>query len=409
METVRYGDYIPVDTTRRGLMSDNEMNIFINHPNDNNKYPLIIQIHGGGFKNFFKERTLPDFLKNINCVLASFEYRRVNVKYKNRNNNIIERAIISDSNLLLSEKSDTSMYDDSYIKNFKNRTDWALKCVYDCVLQMNYLVENADQYKIDLNKVIFAGGSAGTLMCNYLTYVYSKVKNYNVYANILYKAQLNYSVESTSKQVFELYNEIHKDKDAVNDSDEIFGMKWNKVCQSFLNPECLNNNTLEEICVEEHEEYIKDTYCNASISSIPLEDLANDEKLFVSLPLADLKNIIKNSSVRPNYVFVDNSNIKEDIPHNSLYATYYEKIFKENNFPNYCVIVNKIVYTNNTLFNNINSYRTFILKILEIQTNPTRQIKKNERNGMFIIITTVFLILLVIIIGFFILRNKTKI
>jgi len=333
VDAIVYGNYVPNtdDNLVRGL-SDQTMNVFpVKNPVSGTKYPLVIEIHGGGFYAKKKSNQRPLELENIDCVFASFEYRRVTRYYKDKDTGKAEKAIEVGNNNTLSESQTVELYDADYTKNFINRTNYALKCIYDCILQMNYLVDNADTYQIDLDRVFFFGASAGTLMCNYLTYVYSPIKNYNVVSTAYDNAQLNYSVESTSSQVFSLYEDEFGDIDVVSNSNDIFGMNWmdtGGVCESFLNPTCSDDsNEVKELCVSSHEDYIRSTYCKEDAGSFTLSDLSNDEKLKLTMPFADLKTIITNSSVVPEYCYVSNK-IIGNMPHNKLYAKKYKEVYE---------------------------------------------------------------------------------
>ena len=336
MESVVYGKYIPKieDRLVTGL-SDQTMNVFkIKNPKNGEKYPLVIEIHGGGFMVKKKSNSIPKELKDVECVFASFEYRRVNKYYKHIDTEKEERGIVVKNDNSL-EESEESLYNPEYIENYNNRTNFALKCIFDCTLQMDYLIDNAEKYNIDLQNVHFFGSSAGTLMCNYLTYVYSKLKGYKVVSIALDNAQLNYSVESTSSQVFSLFQDEYGDAELPSESEKIFGMEWSKVCETFQNPQCSNDeNEVNEICVNTHEDYISSTYCNNN-NNFKLSDLSNDPKLLLTMPFSNIKRLILESSVTQEFCYV--SYRMKDIPHNGVYALQYLKIFKEKNIKNYYI------------------------------------------------------------------------
>lgn len=337
MENIVYGNYVPTtnDSLVTGL-SDQTMNLFpVKNPKSGKKYPLVIEIHGGGFYAKRKSNRLPRELIGIDCVFASFEYRRVTRYYRDKDTGKKEKAIIVNDDKTLSESENIELYDPTYTKDFTNRTNYALKCIYDCVLQMDYLLENSQKYNIDLNNVYFYGASAGTLMCNYLTYVYSPLKKYNVVCTSYDNAQLNYSVESTSAQVFSLYEDEFGGIDTVSNSQTIFGTSWPTVCESFLNPTCDDkDNEINQLCVKTHEAYVKDNYCTpGKTKSFTLSDLASDEKLISTMPFANLKKIITDSSVVPDYCYISNEMLG-NIPHNKLYAKKYKEIFSEKGVKN---------------------------------------------------------------------------
>lgn len=337
MESIVYGNYIPTknDRTVTGL-SDQTMNIFpVQNPQSGKKYPLVIEIHGGGFYAKRKSDRVPRELNGIDCVFASFEYRRVTRYYKDKDTGNKEKAIIVNDDKTLSESKNKELYDPTYIKDFTNRTNYALKCIYDCIIQMDYLIDNSQKYQIDLDNVYFYGASAGTLMCNYLTYVYSPLKNYNVVCTSYDNAQLNYSVESTSAQVFSLYEDEFGGIDTVSNSQNIFGTEWSTVCESFLNPTCDDkDNEVTQACVKTHERYIKNNYCTTDkTKTFTLSDLAKDKRLKSTMPFADLKTIITESSVVPEYCYISNQMIG-NIPHNKLYAKKYKELFTEKGVKN---------------------------------------------------------------------------
>jgi hypothetical protein len=337
MESVVYGNYVPKTNDRLVInLSDQTMNLFpVKNPKSGKKYPLVIEIHGGGFYAKRKSDRVPRELNGIDCVFASFEYRRVTRYYKDKTSGKNEKAIIVNNDNTLSESENMELYNPKYTEDFTNRTNYALKCIYDCVLQMDYLVDKSEKYQIDLQNVYFYGASAGTLMCNYLTYVYSPLKNYNVVCTSYDNAQLNYSVESTSAQVFSLYEDEFGGIDTVSNSQNIFGTNWKTVCKSFLNPTCDDkNNEVKELCVSEHEKYIKDNYCGTNKEQkFTLSDLASDERLNSTMPFANLKKIITESSVIPTYCYISNQMIG-NIPHNKLYAKKYKELFAEKGVKN---------------------------------------------------------------------------
>ena len=402
MDAIVYGNYVPDtdDNLVRGL-SDQTMNIFpVNNPVSGTKYPLVIEIHGGGFYAKKKSNKRPSELEKIDCVFVSFEYRRVTRYYKDKDTGKAEKAIEVGNDNTLSESQTVELYDTDYTKNFINRTNYALKCIYDCVLQMNYLVDNADMYQIDLDRVFFFGASAGTLMCNYLTYVYSPIKNYNVVSTAYDNAQLNYSVESTSSQVFSLYEDEFGGIDTVSNSQNIFGTNWATVCESFLNPTCEDkDNEVKELCVSSHEDYIRSTYCKQNAGGFTLSDLSDDENLKLTMPFADLKTIITNSSVVPDYCYVSNKMIG-NIPHNKLYAKKYKEVYETKDVKNMFIRSGTDVLSNTM---DLNPFpETNIEFIAHVVSLPP--IKKKNKWWIFILIFVIAVALGL----YFLLRPRTN-
>jgi acetyl esterase/lipase len=109
------------------------------------KAPLIIMMHGGGFKlGSKKSNSTPVFSRSfaaLGFVCASINYR-------------------------LSKKKP--------LGNFKDMAEGCFDALQDLQQAKQFLIQNADQFGIDTNHIILAGNSAGGMMA--LQAVYSSAK-----------------------------------------------------------------------------------------------------------------------------------------------------------------------------------------------------------------------------------------
>ena len=230
------------------------------------KQAVIIHIHGGGFTSGapFSRITGPitTYLKN-GFHFVSMDYRQVQKNYSFFN----EDGKVQDEELVnISPEGKLSLDPKQKLKDYKvaiGRQELTTKCVFDTAKQMEYLIANAKDLNLDLNKVGFIASSAGGLEANYLIWNYPNLRNgaYVPVSAVFTNEQLNYPVQNTISLVYKTWaDEFGKNallSEHINKRD----------CATIVaNPYCSNNQKFngfrDRLCNEEWNRASLSKFCD---------------------------------------------------------------------------------------------------------------------------------------------------
>lgn len=146
------------------------------------KVPVVFQVignswvkldNGGEYHGPFKKMTpaIGNYISN-GAAFISMPYRATDVRYfyddggQRKAEELIH--VDADGRLTL-DKTGKTMGD------YKCRMCWQeliTKCIYDAVQGLEHLLAHADEFGIDVHRIMFLSASAGTSIVSYLTYVY---------------------------------------------------------------------------------------------------------------------------------------------------------------------------------------------------------------------------------------------
>lgn len=164
------------------------------------RLPFIFEIHGGGFTWGSATEVGTAFRKYTQAGFAviSLDYRVVTTDYFYNDawgNRRAEELIEIDADGRMSLATDGRVMKDWAILG--SRTEHATKCVFDAVVAMDHLVDNAELLGLDTERVSFQTVSAGSMAANYLIWSYPFLRpgRYAPRAAVFRIAQFDYPVQ----------------------------------------------------------------------------------------------------------------------------------------------------------------------------------------------------------------------
>lgn len=151
--------YAPIPELTNNSTSDRILDLFLPDQTKTNKLlPVFVFIHGGGFHVGDKGLGLTEFYSKIasnGFAVASINYRLA-LKHKK-----VEGAS-SSTNRSKGLPSENAFY--------PALNEALVKASEDAILALKWLKANAVKYKLDVNNVAIAGGSAGAMTALYVAY-----------------------------------------------------------------------------------------------------------------------------------------------------------------------------------------------------------------------------------------------
>ena len=177
------------------------------------KFPVILEIHGGGFTGgTATSRATPavqDALAN-GIAWVSINYRLVATKYFYTNETTgqeheEELIHVSDDGKLALDTAGQTM---SHYNVRRGRQEFNTKCSYDAAKMIDHLVAHADELRLDVHRISLTGGSAGGGEIHYLTWVYHAFHSppqYTPVGMVYTMAQLDYPVQNMLDRVWGLW------------------------------------------------------------------------------------------------------------------------------------------------------------------------------------------------------------
>merc|ERR1719408_847121 len=87
--------------------------------------------------------------------------------------------------------------------------EFITKYLFDATQMLENLISNADEYSLDVHRVVFIGESSGGAAIQYLTWVYHKLnaERYTPRGIVFHNAQLNYPVTNMLGETWDLFSE----------------------------------------------------------------------------------------------------------------------------------------------------------------------------------------------------------
>jgi len=166
----------------------------------NTRLPFVVHVHGGGF-NFgeAEDEDTAMFQKftRAGYAVVSVDYRVVTTDFFYNDASGHRRAeelIEVDADGRMALATDGRVMRDWAILG--SRVEHATKCVFDVVVAMDYLVDNAELLGLDTEQVNFKATSAGSMAVNYLLWSYPLLSpgRYRPRAAMLKIAQFDYPI-----------------------------------------------------------------------------------------------------------------------------------------------------------------------------------------------------------------------
>lgn len=225
---VIYGKYQSVS----GDVKDNSYYLFKSptHRADDEPLPIVIQFHPGGFVSGEPEIKETDEINaylskgfavvSVGCRLVTkkyiYETKEVSkgvLELENRTEELIHVA--KDGKLSLDSTGQTM--EDYQVRVGKQ--EHMTKFLYDATQMIEHLIDNADDFGLDVNRIVFAGESLGGAAIQYLTWVYHKwnVGRYTPRGMVMLNAQLNYPVSNMLGETWDLFVETMGPKVKLED------------------------------------------------------------------------------------------------------------------------------------------------------------------------------------------------
>lgn len=345
---------MPTEVYNFSEYTGDNLSTLIDYPEEEGKYPCVIEIHGGGFRRNTRMTERPSDLSS-KCVFVSFDYRYTTQVY-NKEDGTTDRDI----DIETMSETDEELYKPG--EKVRCHIEYARKCVFDCCQQMRYLIDNSEKFHIDTEKIIFTGQSAGTLMCNYLAWVFSEMLGYTCIAVALEKAQLNYTVEAMSTQCLELIAEEVGEENANKDLHvhgiNVLGMSYERFCSVFL-----KNTKPSQFFDPTWNDYVEQEL--KKIEMPTLNKLKDIPELFVENYFYDVKKFITESNHPVKYYFVANPDPSgNDYLHSRFYAKAYKRMFDEMGDVKYHIVAKDETFSNELPFDGFTDRWSFINEVI---------------------------------------------
>lgn len=244
------------------------------------KYPVVIDIHGGGFTGGSALHSAGDGAGpgswkasqyvSQGMIVCSFGYRLVTTKYyyeKSGSKHVEEYVKVDAEGRLSIDPS--KIVTDYKVK--VGRTEFMTKCIYDAVQAFEHLLTKSN-IPIDPHNIGFYSFSAGTAEAVYLTWTYWKWNQdrYTVKSFMGTWNQLDYPVENAVNPVFDPFV-----KDLGRNA-KLSQVMSSKACGDILgNPWCSKSSQVP-VCNEGWHKQRMEKFCGSSFRSATLNDLIND-------------------------------------------------------------------------------------------------------------------------------------
>jgi len=315
------------------------------HKADDKPLPIIIQFHPGGFVSGEPRTKETEEIKaylSKGFAVASVGCRLVTKKYvyntkdgrldaKNRTEELIH--IAKDGKLSLDSTGLTM--EDYQVRVGKQ--EFITKFLYDATQMIEHLIDNADEFGLDINRIVFVGESFGGAAIQYLTWVYHKwnIGRYTPRGMVYHNAQLNYPVHNVLGETWDLFMETMgpevKLADVVS-AEACPTIVGNNMCD----PEVRNTSDYD-LCNEEWNENALREFCGEGMESKTLEQVRSHlvwprEDKTVGRGMEKLwyasENMQHHKPSEPFYIYVANSmngTGTEDISHHSVFALNFAK------------------------------------------------------------------------------------
>jgi len=337
---VVYGKYASGD----GDQTDNSYWIFkdpaLRDPNVT--LPIVIQFHPGGFYSGapwkVENKEIKEYVSKGFAVL-SVGYRLVTEKYfyqSRGGENKTEELIHVSKDGKLSLDSEGKTMEDYKVRVGKQ--EFITKYLYDSTQMMEHLIDNAEQFGLDINRIVFTGESSGGAGMQYLTWVYHQWNQgrFTPVGMVYHNAQLNIPVHNMLGKTWGLF------ADTLGPQTRLGDVVSQRACPNVVgNDLCgsaLGNLSDYDLCNEEWNKRALKEFCGEALESgVTLgemqkrqvwpkedEDLGKGmEKLWYSS-----ENMQHHKPSEPFYIYAANSmngSSATDVAHHSIFALNFAK------------------------------------------------------------------------------------
>jgi len=345
-----YGKYRSME----GDQKDNSYYLFKNpthrardaaHKAGDKPLPVIIQFHPGGFVSGEPSTTENNEIKaylSKGFAVVSVGCRRVTEKYvyetkesridvENKTEELIRVA--KDGKLSLDSTGLTM--EDYQVRVGKQ--EFITKFLYDATQMIEHLIDNADDFGLDMNRIVFVGESFGGAAIQYLTWVYHKwnMGRYTPRGMVYHNAQLNYPVHNMLGESWDLFVETMGPQVKLGDVVSVEACPT--VVGSDMCEEQMRNTSAYDLCNEEWNANALRDFCDDELQSKTLEQVRSHlvwprEDKTVGRGMEKLwytsENMQRHKPSEPFYIYVANSKngtSAEDISQHSIFALSYAK------------------------------------------------------------------------------------
>lgn len=324
-----------------GDYSDNTYWCFVpNKYEEGKKYPLVIDIHGGGFTMGSAMKTpMSKDPATINAadyvgkgmIVCSLGYRLVTTKYfykdSNGNNHVEEFLKVDGKGRITIDSS-------KIITDYKvkvGRQEFMTKCIYDAVQAFEHILTKSN-LPIDPHNIGFYSVSAGTAEAAYLTWTYPKWNKgrYTVKGFMGSFNQLDYPVQNILEPVWSIFA-----KD-TGTNGRLAGILSQKDCGKIVgNPWCSQRSDIP-VCNEQWNDHRMQKYCGPNFGSVTLGEIIQDPTSTWQITTKQDKGLyrlwctscqIKDADPNPDlHVYIDNPLSGTDwmsVVHNARFAIGY--------------------------------------------------------------------------------------
>jgi len=332
--TCVYGKYWTLD--QQTDAKDTECNTYYLYTPTNvtNKFPLIMQFHGGGFTGGSATRNINSEIQSYlesGIAYASMDYRLVGTNYyfgDEKNKEDMEFIHINSTGHLWLDTDGMKMHD---YKVKIGRQEYNTMCSYDAAMGLEHLINNAEAFNLDVQRIGLTGGSAGGGEINYLTWVYHSFNpsKYRPVSMVYRNAQLDYPVQNMLDRAWSLWaDDIGAEKklsDILNKND----------CSMIVgNPFC-DATPIDFICNKTWNDESQTRFCGSNFDQITLQDLINtqvwpmdteQDKGIATLWYTSVN--MQKYAPKPFYMLIANklnSTAGMNVVHNALYSRNYAK------------------------------------------------------------------------------------
>jgi len=349
-----YGKYRSVS----GDVKDNSYYLFKNpnHRPDHEPLPIVIRFHPGGFVSGepeIKENDEINAYLSKGFAVASVGCRLVTKKYVYESKEVSKGVFELENRTeeLIHVAKDGKMSLDSTgqtMEDYQVRVggqEHMTKFLYDATQMIEHLIDNADDFGIDVNRIVFAGESLGGAAIQYLTWVYHKwnVGRYTPRGMIMLNAQLNYPVSNMLGETWDLFVETMGPKVKLTDvvSPEacptVIGNDMCNAAEAKEGEESASNVSDYVLCNEEWNEKAMLQFCGDALQTRTL-DQARSTQVW---PREDKKvgrgmeklwygseNMQHHKPSESFYIYVANSKNgtgAEDVSEHSIFALNFAK------------------------------------------------------------------------------------